>query len=184
MPRRMIQIICFLAKFWLELNIVNGPEVYCLPVTSNWTIRSSRSIHMRKRVLFFKKQKGLVVGVSKCLTWDTERWDVLSTYELYAWFQIFYWLDASDLGGQGCHGKVSWWFHPRDDTYLWLFWWVSAVTGISLKTRVKISFQCRNCCTLVDLRTTYICPSGVSWISLVWICLVVLFDQTFILFSN
>jgi hypothetical protein len=64
------------------------------------------------------------------------------------------------------------------------FWWVSAVTGISLKTRVKISFQCRNCCTLVDLRTTYICPSGVSWISLVWICLVVLFDQTFILFSN
>jgi hypothetical protein len=28
-------------------------------------------------------------------------------------------------------------------------------------TRVKISFERRNCCTLVDLRTTYICPSGV-----------------------
>jgi hypothetical protein len=78
--------------------------------------------------------------VSKCLTWDTERWDVLSTYELYASFQIFYWLDASDLGGQGCDGKLSWRFHSRDDTYLWLFWWVSAVTGISLKTRVKIIF--------------------------------------------
>jgi len=35
MPRRMIQIISFLAKFWLELNVVNGPEVYCLPVTSD-----------------------------------------------------------------------------------------------------------------------------------------------------
>jgi hypothetical protein len=56
-----------------------------------------------------------------------------------------------------------------------------AITGISPKTRVKISFQCRNCWTLGDLPTTYICPSGVSWISLVWICLVLLFDQTFIL---
>jgi hypothetical protein len=63
MPRRMIQIICFLAKFWLELNVVNGPEVYCLPVTSDCTIQSSRSIDMRKRV-FFKKQKGPVMGVS------------------------------------------------------------------------------------------------------------------------
>jgi hypothetical protein len=60
MPRRMIQIISFLAKFWLELNVVNGP---CLPVTSDQTIKSSRSIHMRKRV-FLKKQKGPVVGVS------------------------------------------------------------------------------------------------------------------------
>jgi hypothetical protein len=63
MPRRMIQIISFLAKFWLELNVVNGPEGYCLPVTSDQTIKSSRSIHMRKRV-FLKKQKGPVVGVS------------------------------------------------------------------------------------------------------------------------
>jgi len=108
--------------------------------------------------------------VSKCLTWELERWDVLSTYELYAWFQVFYWLDANDLRGQGCRGKVSWWFHSRDDTDSPLFWSVSAVTGISLKTRVKISFQCRNCCTLVELCTTYMCPSGVSWISLVWIC--------------
>jgi hypothetical protein len=110
--------------------------------------------------------------VSKCLTWELERWDVLSTYELYVWFQVFYWLDANDLRGQGCWGKVSWWFHSREDTYSPLFWWVSAITGISPKTRVKISFQCRNCCTRVDLPTTYICPSGVSWISLVWICLV------------
>jgi hypothetical protein len=27
--------------------------------------------------------------VSKCLTWELERWDVLSTYELYVWFQVF-----------------------------------------------------------------------------------------------
>jgi hypothetical protein len=63
MPRRNKQIICFLAKFWLELNVVNEPEVYCLPVTADCTIQSSRSIHMRKRV-FFKKQKGPVMGVS------------------------------------------------------------------------------------------------------------------------
>jgi len=63
--------------------------------------------------------------VSKCLTWELERWDVLSTYELYVWFQVFYWLDANDLRGQGCPGKVSWWFHSRDDTYSPLFWWVS-----------------------------------------------------------
>jgi hypothetical protein len=119
--------------------------------------------------------------VSKCLTWELERWDMLSTYELYVWFEAFYWVDANDLRGQrGCR-KVSWWFHSRDDTYSPLFWWVSAVTCISLKTRVKISFECRNCCTLVDLRTTYICPSGVmDFFSLD--LLVLLFDQTFILF--
>jgi hypothetical protein len=119
--------------------------------------------------------------VSKCLTWELERWDMLSTYELYVWFEAFYWVDANDLRGQrGCR-KVSWWFHSRDDTYSLLFWWVSGVTGISLKTRVKISFECRNCCTLVDLRTTYICPSGVmDFFSLD--LLVLLFDQTFILF--
>jgi hypothetical protein len=120
--------------------------------------------------------------VSKCLTWELERWDMLRTYELYVWFQVFYWPDANDLCGQGCGGKVSWWFHSRDDTYSPLFWWVSAVTGISPKTRVNIPFQCRNCCTLIDLHTTYICPSGVPWISVVWICLVLLFDETFILF--
>ncbi len=119
--------------------------------------------------------------VSKCLTWELERWKMLSTYELYVWFQAFYWLDANDLRGQGGCRKVSWWFHSRDDTYSPLFWWVSAVTGISLKTRVKISFECRKCCTLFDLRTTYICPSGVmDFFSLD--LLVLLFDQTFILF--
>jgi hypothetical protein len=123
-----------------------------------------------------------IFRLSECLTWELERGDVLRTYELYAWFQVFYWVDANDLGGQGCHGKVSWWFHSRDGTYSPLFLWVSAVTGISPKTRVKISFQCRNCCSLVDLHTAYICPCGASWMSLVWICWVVLFDQTFILF--
>jgi hypothetical protein len=58
MPRRMIQIICFLAKFWLELNVVNGLELYCPPMTLD-----CRSIHMKKSV-FFKKQKGPVMGVS------------------------------------------------------------------------------------------------------------------------
>jgi hypothetical protein len=110
--------------------------------------------------------------VSKCLTWELERWDMLSTYELYVWLQVFYWLDANDLRGQGYCRKVSWRFHSRDNTYSTLFWWVSAIIGISPKTRVKICFQCRNCCTLVDLGNTYLCPSGVSWISLVWICLV------------
>jgi hypothetical protein len=113
-----------------------------------------------------------ISSVSKCLTWELERWDVLSTYEFYVWFQVLYWVDANDLYGQGCCGKVSWWFLSRDDTYSPLFPWVSAITGISPKTRVKISFQCRNCCSLGDLPTTYICPSGVSWIPLVWICLV------------
>jgi hypothetical protein len=51
--------------------------------------------------------------VSKCLTWELERWDVLSTYELYVWFHMFYWLDANDLRGQGYCRKVSWWFHSR-----------------------------------------------------------------------
>jgi len=113
-----------------------------------------------------------ISSVSKCLTWELERWDVLSTYELSVWFQVFYWLDANDLCGQGCCRKVSWWFHSRDNTYSPLFWWVSAIRGISPKTRVKISFQCRNCCTLVDLPTTDICPSGVLWMSLVRICFV------------
>ncbi len=63
MPRRMIQIISFLAKFWLELNVVNGLEFYCLPVTSDSTIWSTKLIHMRKRV-FFEKQEGPVMGVS------------------------------------------------------------------------------------------------------------------------
>jgi hypothetical protein len=55
--------------------------------------------------------------VSKCLTRELERWDMLSTYELYVWFQVFYYPDANDLRGQGCSGKVSWWFHSRHDTY-------------------------------------------------------------------
>jgi hypothetical protein len=96
-----------------------------------------------------------ISSVSKCLTWELERWDMLSTYDLYVWFQVSYWVDANDSLGQGCPGKVSWWFHSRD-TYSPLFWWVSAITGISLKNRVKISFQCMNCCTLVDIPTTYI----------------------------
>jgi hypothetical protein len=40
MPRRVIEIICFLAKFWLELNVVNGPEAMSIVFQSLPTEKS------------------------------------------------------------------------------------------------------------------------------------------------
>jgi hypothetical protein len=72
---------------------------------------------------------------------------------------------------QGYGKKISWWFQLTDDTSHHYFDGCLQ-SQILIPRREDIFFQCTNCSNLVEVHITYICSSGVSWISLVWICLV------------
>jgi hypothetical protein len=77
MPRRVIQIICLLAKFWLELNVVNGPEATSIVFQSLPTEKSGPVAQFtEERGLSSRKEKSQlweytlsrISRVSKCLT--------------------------------------------------------------------------------------------------------------------